>query len=189
MSSPNTETGRIRKLWPGEIDEFHAHLLRLDRQSRQMRFCAAVNDAFIERYCEIVRRVPTLIHGFFAEGDLRAAAELRPILDEWPVAAEVAFTVESPWQDSGIGTALMDRTLTSARNRNIGVLYMICLSENGRMQRIARKFDARLQFENGEVTGNLDPATPDCFSLLREGLDDGAGFVTAIIENTCKAMR
>ena len=186
MHGSNVEDGKIRKLWPTEIDEFRDHLLRLDRESKQMRFCGAVGEAFIERYCETIRRVPTIIHGFFVDGRLRAAGELRPILDDWPIAAEAAFTVETPWQDAGVGTELMDRVLLSARNRNIATLYMICMAENGRMRRIASKFEATLKFDRGEIAGTVDPSMPDYFSLLREGLDDSAGFVTAVFDNNRK---
>lgn len=189
MHGSNVEDGKIRKLWPTQIDEFQEHLMRLDRESKQMRFCGAVGDAFIERYCETIRRVPTIIHGFFVDGKLRAAGELRPILNDYPVAAEAAFTVETPWQDSGVGTELMDRVLLSARNRNIATLYMICMAENRRMRGIARKFEANLRFDRGEVAATVDPSTPDYFSLLREGLNDSTGFVTAIMENNRKVYR
>jgi GNAT superfamily N-acetyltransferase len=176
--------GVIRKVWPAEFTKFRDHLLRLDPESRRLRFCASANDAFIDRYCETVRRVPTLVHGFFVNDELRAAAELRPILDGWPVAAEAAFSVERDWQDSGIGTELLDRTLRSARNRGVATLYMVCLRENARMQSLARKFEAELHFEQGEVAGTVDAARPDVFSLLRESLDDGSALVTALIENS-----
>ncbi|HSG34612.1 MAG TPA: GNAT family N-acetyltransferase, partial [Sphingomonadaceae bacterium] len=157
---------------------------RLDPESRRLRFCAAANDSFIESYCETLRRVPTLVHGFFVDDDLRAAAELRPILDGWPVVAEAAFSVEREWQDSGIGTELLDRTLRSARNRGVSTLYMVCLRENARMQSLARKFDAEIHFEQGEIAGTVDASAVDVFSLLRESLEDGQALVTALIENS-----
>ena len=87
---------------------------------------------------------------------------------------------------TGIGTVLMDRTLRSARNRGVATLYMVCLRENGRMQRIARKFDAALHFEQGEISGTFDTASPDFFSIMRESLDDGSDLVTALIDNTLR---
>jgi GNAT superfamily N-acetyltransferase len=131
--------------------------------------------------------VPTLVHGFFVDNELRAAAELRPILDDWPVAAEAAFSVERDWQDSGIGTELLERTLRSARNRGVATLYMVCLRENARMQSLARKFEAELHFEQGEIAGTVGAPRPDIFSLLRESLDDGSALVTALIENSFRA--
>lgn len=187
MTIPASVVGTIRKVWPAEYPRFRNHLLRLDAESRRLRFCASANDSFIERYCETLNRVPTLVHGCFVDGELRAAAELRPILDGWPVVAEAAFSVEHAWQDSGIGTELLDRTLRSARNRGVSTLYMVCLRENGRMQSLARKFEAELHFEHGEIAGTVDTARPDLFSLLRESLDDGSALVTAMIQNSFRA--
>lgn len=182
MSVIQCGRGIIRKLWPGEEGKLRDHLLRLDPESRRMRFSGAVSDDFIRSYADTAYRINSLVFGYLEEGELRGASELRPISGNWPVQAEAAFSVEKEWQDSGIGSALMDRILLSARNRAIKTLYMICLSENERMQKIAKKHDAHLHFEYGSVEADLDPAWPSPMSLLEESMDDGAGFVTAVLE-------
>jgi len=174
--------GTIRKVWPGEYREFGAHLLRLDANSRRLRFGGATSDTFVRDYCDTAYRLKSLIYGYFVDGTMRGAAELRPVMDNWPVEAEAAFSVEEPYQDIGIGTELMDRVLLAAQNRGVSTLYMICLRENSRMQSIARKYSAQLHFDRGEVAADLDPSWPTYFSLLREGLEDGKGFVTAVLE-------
>ncbi|MBL4758314.1 MAG: GNAT family N-acetyltransferase [Rhizobiales bacterium] len=156
--------------------------MRLDSESRRMRFSGTVSDKFIENYGETAFRINTVIHGYFEDDLLRAAAELRPISDIWPIQAEAAFSVEKQWQNTGIGTALMDRTLLSARNRAIKTLYMVCLADNSRMRSIARKHDAKLHFEPGAITADLEPSWPSYFSMLEETMEDGNGFVTAILE-------
>ena len=40
----------VRKLWPTEGHLFRDHLLRLDRDSRRLRFAHGVSDSFIEDY-------------------------------------------------------------------------------------------------------------------------------------------
>ena len=40
----------VRKLWPTEGHLFRDHLLRLDKDSRRMRFAHGVSDSFIEDY-------------------------------------------------------------------------------------------------------------------------------------------
>jgi hypothetical protein len=77
---------------------------------------------------------------------------------------------------------LLDRLLTTAQNRSVGQIYMICLRENGAMQHVARKFGARLHFEKNEVIGKLDPAWPTPVSVFEESVHDANGFVTAVIE-------
>lgn len=113
---------------------------------------------------------------------MRAAAELRKLGASWHPEAEAAFSVEKPFQDSGIGSDLLGRILRSARNRGVTRLYMSCLAENARMRRIARKYDAILHFDYGEVVGELAPERPSYASLYGEAMDDGAGYVMAMVE-------
>ena len=47
------------------------------------------------------------------------------------------MTVEDRWQDQGLGTELLRRAIVHARNRGLKSLYMICLTDNRRMQAIA----------------------------------------------------
>ena len=177
-----SHTVEYRKLWPTELDLFRAHLLRLDPETRRMRFGRGVNDTFLENYCDTAYGLNSVVYACFIDGTLRAVAELRLLTETWPFEAELAFSVESPWQDSGIGTELMGRALTAARNRSIGRLYMICLPENGRMRKVAKKYDALLAWKPGEVEGNLYPPYPDYFSVLHEFLDDTSGFVTFMLD-------
>ena len=86
-----------------------------------------------------------VLHGFFVTATLRGAAELRPIGAPFVRSeAEAAFSVETDWQSHGVGSALLERTLLTARNRGIQHLHMACLADNRRMQQLARKFDAEL---------------------------------------------
>ena len=50
MSDQQSSVGSVRKLWPTETEKFRDHLLRLDKESRRLRFAHAVSDAFIEDY-------------------------------------------------------------------------------------------------------------------------------------------
>ena len=58
--------------------------------------------------------------------------------------AEAAFSVEPGFQERGIATELMGNIIRAARNRGVHLLFMNCLAENGKMQAIARKYDAEL---------------------------------------------
>jgi GNAT superfamily N-acetyltransferase len=171
----------IRRVWPAEFAELRAHLKRLDPDSRLMRFGGAVSDQFIDEYVDSAHRLGTVVYGAFEGGHLVAAGELRTIFETWPLAAEAAFSVEKPWQDHGLGDTLMGRIITVAQNRGISTVYMICMRENARMQHLAGKHKARLQFDDGEVAGHVDPAWPTPSSLMSEFLDSANGFVTAVL--------
>ena len=174
--------GTARKLWFTESEKFQNHLLRLDKESRRMRFGGAVDDAFIRNYSERMGRFHGVIYGFFMGRDMRAAAELRMIGDSWHGEAEAAFSVERQYQDSGIGTELLGKVIVAARNRGVDELYMNCLAENHRMRRVAKKYEADLYFDHGEVVGQLKPSFPTPLSLWSEAIDDGNGFVMAVLD-------
>jgi GNAT superfamily N-acetyltransferase len=179
----------VRKLWPTEGDLFRDHLLRLDKDSRRMRFAHGVSDSFIEDYSARMSDMGSIVYGYFVDGEIRAAAELRKLSDNWGVEAEAAFSVERAYQDQGIGSALMGRIIRSARNRGVKLLFMSCLAENAKMQAIAKKHEADLRFEYGEVIGEILPETPNYFSILQEAAEDRVGFMIAVLELQTRLVR
>jgi GNAT superfamily N-acetyltransferase len=181
--------GYIRKLWPNETATYRDHLLRLDAESRRARFGGAVSDEFIGDYVNVSLSLDEVVHGFFVNGTLRGAAELRAIRSDRDADAEAAFSIEKPWQDHGVGSALLAHTLLAARNRGIRRLHMICLAENRRMQQLARKFEAELTFEYGSVVGEVEAPYPTPTSVLREVFADSAGFATAMLDVQSRMLR
>jgi GNAT superfamily N-acetyltransferase len=181
--------GLIRKLWIGEAGIYRNHLLRLDRDSRHNRFGGAVSDEFIENYVTTTFGLNSVIHGFFLDGVLRGAAELRPLGPAFAREAEVAFSIEPEWQSHGVGSALLERTLLVARNRTIKTLHMACLANNRRMQDLARKFEAELSFDFGSVVGEVVAPRPTPLSVMREIVADGHGFATAMLDVQSRMMR
>lgn len=181
--------GIIRKLWLGESDAYRDHLLRLDRESRYRRFSGAVADAFIARHARTVGQAGVVVHGFFIDGVLRGAAELRPEGSVFAREAEAAFSIEKPWQSHGVGTELLRRTLLAARNRRIKHLRMNCLAENQRMQQLARKFDAEISFDFGSVVGEVDPPHSTLLSLMHEAVSDSFSIANAVFDAQSRLLR
>ncbi len=182
MSERQFSGGNIRKLWPMETDKFRDHLLRLDKENRRMRFAHGVSDAFVEDYAARMSEMGTLAYGFFVDGEVRAAAELKKLGLAWGQEGEAAFSVERPWQEQDIGTELMGRVIRAARNRGVQHLCVSCLAENAKMRTIARKHEAGLRFEYDEVVGDIVPEGPDYFSLLAEAVDDRLGYMMAVLD-------
>jgi len=174
--------GTIRKLWIGETDAYRDHLLRLDRESRHRRFSGAVSDEFVAQHAASAGELGVVLHGFFVDGVLRGAAELRSAGSFFARDGEAAFSIEQPWQSHGVGTVLLERTLLSARNRGIKSLEMHCLADNLRMQQLARKFEADLKFDFGSVVGEVDPPRYTPLSLMREAFADAHGVTSAWLE-------
>lgn len=186
---PLPDGGLIRKMWIGEAYKYRDHLLRLDPESRHRRFGGGVSDAYIRNYIDTTLWLDSIVHGFFAGGKLRGAAELRPIGGRFSKQAEAAFSVENEWQSHGVGSALLERTLLVARNRGIAHLHMACLADNRRMQQLARKFDAELTFDFGEVVAEVEAPHPTPLSLMRELVSDGQGLATAILDAQSRLIK
>ena len=182
MYDPLPNGGLIRKLWISETDIYRDHLLRLDGESRRRRFSGAVADEFIISHAATITGPDVVVHGFFVDGVLRGAAELRGGGSVFVRDGEAAFSIEQPWQSHGVGTVLLERTLLSARNRGIKLLSMHCLAENERMQQLARKFEADLKFDFGSVVGEVDPPRSTPLSLMREAVVDAHSVATAILD-------
>jgi GNAT superfamily N-acetyltransferase len=181
--------GVIRKLWVGEFGKYAEHLLRLDADSRSNRFGGMVSDEFIRSYVGTIGGLDAVVHGFFVDGVLRGAAELRSLGTAQPNEAEVAFSIETTWQSHGVGSALLERTLLAARNRGIKLLHMSCLAHNQRMQQLARKFDAELTFDFGSVVGEVVAPHPTPVSMMREFFADGHAFATAALDAQSRLLK
>ena len=174
--------GSIRKLWPTESGRFRDHLLRLDKESRRLRFACSVSDDFICDYATRMTEMGSIAYGYVEDGEVRAVAELRKLADQWGKDAEAAFSVEAGYQNIGIGTELVGHIIRAARNRGVVHLFMSCLAENRKMQQIARKHRAQLRFEYGEVIGEIVPSDPNYFSLVTEAVEDRIGFMLAVLD-------
>jgi GNAT superfamily N-acetyltransferase len=174
--------GTIRKLWIGEADLLRAHLLRLDPDSRRSRFGSSANAYFIEQYTSHALTPESIVHGYFEDGVLRAAAELRAFGKPFPVDAEAALSVERAWQNRGVGSALLDRAILAAQNRGIRTIQLNCLLDNVRMQAVAKKHEALLRIRSGGVVGEVVNPFPTPLSVIRELIADGHGMTSVVLD-------
>lgn len=158
----------VRRMRRGERDAFAAHLSRLDADSRFRRFGRFMSDAAVTAYAAAEDERPGLLQGAFIDGVLRGVGELRPFGDPAEGRAEAAFSVEPGFQRRGIGDALFRRILLVARNDGVSRLTVLCLPENGAMQRLARRHGGALVSWPGEVTGTVTERHPTVVSLARE---------------------
>ena len=164
----------IRRLGTGERDEIRGHLLRLDHEDRVFRFGGYASAAHIAAYCERLDFSRVLAFGYATGGEVRGLGQLELIGAGWPRAAELAVSVERPFQNRGIGTALLRRVVVAARNRLIRRLHMVCLMDNGRAVRMARRLDGALHFHDGAAEARIEPPWPTPWTWLEEALLDTA---------------
>jgi RimJ/RimL family protein N-acetyltransferase len=118
-----------------------------------------------------------VVLGCFENGELCAAGELHQQGTER--VAEVALTVEQPFQSRGIGTELLRRLVEIARNRGIRTLHCFCLLDNTRAQKIARKLGGAIHTVDGEFEAEIAHPWPGCLSLLSEANANGQAVLQA----------
>ncbi|HYE49218.1 MAG TPA: GNAT family N-acetyltransferase [Azospirillaceae bacterium] len=161
----------FRKLLPTESGRYRAHLLRLSPEDRRARFMGGIGDGAVGAHCARIDWSRTVLVACIERGEVRGAAELRLGAGG---EAELAVSVERDWQGRGVGTGLVRRILTAARNRRARRVYMLCLPENHRMQRIAVRLMGPCVFEGGEVTSSVELAPRTPLTLVQEAIDTGA---------------
>jgi glycine/serine hydroxymethyltransferase len=66
---------------------------------------------------------------------------------------------------------------------------MACLADNKRMQQLASKFDAELQFDFGSMVGEVAAPHPSPISVAREIVADTHGFATALLDVQARLLR
>ena len=192
-----TPLAHVRRLWRSDRDAMHAHLMRLDPDSRRLRFGGAVSDAFLGQYVDRCFGQGDLMFGVFVEGVLRGAAELRSEKAIWAegpplgrhIRAEAAFSVEAEMRKQGIGVKLFERIQEAAQNHGVEEIEILCLPENVAMRRLAGKFANSFRFEDDFVHCTLKARRPTPFSMLREVGRDIADLGEAALDMQMRALR
>lgn len=161
-----------RKLSYFDLPRLEGHLLRLSPEDRQQRFSASLADPAIVAYCRRLGLFENVLLGTFVEGELRGVAQLAFGPAPWNGDAELAVSVERPWQHRGLGGDLARRSVILASNRGIREIEMICMIENGPMRRIALRLDGKLIHLGSQAESRVELAPPSGLSFLAEALCD-----------------
>lgn len=168
--------GVFRRVHPSECDALEGHLLRLSPEDRFLRFSGLIDDAGIADYCRRLDWLHGIVLGYWVGRDLRAIGELKPFGDVWFNAGEVALSVEEAWRNQDIGTELIERLSTIARNRLMTSLHLVSHPHNTRMLQLARKLDLNLRFEPSEIDAQLPLGSPNQLTVMLEFLDEASSF-------------
>src|SRR5262249_45680333 len=127
MPEPLISAGAVRKLWVGETELYRQHLLRLYAESRRHRFGGAVSDEFIRRYSGPSTLNGAVIYGFFVEGVLRGAAELRLLARAGEAEAASASTILSAPEISGTALARRSVGVSSGATRSAAASFAVVI--------------------------------------------------------------
>jgi hypothetical protein len=103
----------IRILSPCGIEDYHAHLLRLDVADRRLRFAEDSDDRSIDGHCLRLLGAQAIVIGGYVDGTLRAGVEICP--DRTARRAEAIFTAEPKFALTGVTLMLLTRMMDEAR--------------------------------------------------------------------------
>jgi GNAT superfamily N-acetyltransferase len=107
-----------RVLGPTAIEDYHAHLLRLDRTSR----FPSADDHAVDAHCLDLVAAGAILVGAYVNGVMRAAAEIVP--DRTARRAEAAITIEDGYRDRGFERELTTRIIDEARRYHLNNLLV-----------------------------------------------------------------
>lgn len=119
MASKNNIRADIRVLGPTGIEDYYAHLLRLDRAS----WIPSATDCGIDVHCLRLLTTGAILVGAYVDGVMRAAAEVVP--DRTARQADAAITVERGFGDCGFEHILTERVVDEARRYHLNKLRVL----------------------------------------------------------------
>ncbi|HET8624999.1 MAG TPA: GNAT family N-acetyltransferase [Gemmatimonadales bacterium] len=148
-------TVQVRAINPEDEARLAAFFRNLSRDSRALRFCGAVGDAFLDRAAGRFSRAD----GADSVGLVATAGTGQRIVGHAtyvvtaPDRAEVAFAIADDHRDQGLGTLLLGELAQIASANGIRVFEAIVLPENYRMLTVFREsgFPVRAQTAPGEI--------------------------------------
>jgi GNAT superfamily N-acetyltransferase len=154
----------IRRITEYERDVVRAFYLALSPDDRRKRFCSMVSDDTLSRYVEGVDFMRQTVLGAFNEhAQLVGLAELASAGAE----SELAFAVRPDMRRRRIGTSLMEHILLDARMSGVGKVFVIFLSDNLPMRRLAQNAGTVLKTEGGEAYASRELTAPSADELSR----------------------
>jgi hypothetical protein len=102
----------IRVLGTTAIEDYHAHLIRIDRASR-----FPGDDRGVDAHCLRLLASGAILIGAYVKGVMRAGAEIVP--DRTARRAEAAITVEDGFHDRGFERELTTKIVEEARRHHL----------------------------------------------------------------------
>jgi len=143
------------------LADYANHLKGLSEADRYTRFCYNVKDENIDRFILSILYNAEDHHLFTAtkDGKIIGFGHLAREGEDW----ELAVSVDSNSQGQGVAGQIMDFMIDWGTTRGVHSVFMHCITQNARIQHLARKHGLRMVERDGsEVTSRVDlpAATP-----------------------------
>jgi len=134
----------VREIRPSDSDALDAAFRKLSAESRYRRFLHPVK-RLGQRDLNYLTHIDHVAHEALIALDLdeEIVGVARFVREDMrSVRAEVAVTVADAWQGRGVGTQLLHRLATRAREVGVETFAAICLESNEEMLRLFRELGA-----------------------------------------------
>lgn len=153
------------------LAEYAQHLKNLSDEDRYTRFGYAASAETIDQMILniVYHREHHHIFTYYTDEQIVGFGHLAHEGDAW----ELAVSVEKKYQGQGIANELMDYMIAWGKTHGVEVLYMHCITENQKIQHLARKHGLKAWDRAGhELTARVQLPTPTVFdyttSFVRE---------------------
>jgi RimJ/RimL family protein N-acetyltransferase len=147
----------IVKLDQLDLPHVEAHLKRLDKDDRYLRFFAVLNDTAIEKHVKAISDNNSVCFGAFEDGVLVGHAQLAGFEQRNEKrSAEFAISIDKDRRGSGLARQLMQRCVNFCKADGVEVLFMSCLRENKKMQALAKAEGLKVITDHDEAMAELD---------------------------------
>jgi len=169
----------IRPLTVFEREDARSFYLALSPDDRRKRFCCTLSDETISRYAGRLNFTRDTVLGAFDEhAQIVGLAELVRGAEE----SELAFSVRPDRRGQKIGPNLMERLLQRARMCGVRKVFVMFLSDNTPMRRMASRAGMSVRTVDGEAHAERELPAPSAQDLTRwfiqEGLSHSGYFST-----------
>ena len=152
----------IRPLTVFEREAVRTFYLSLSPDDRRKRFCCTISDETISRYVDRLNFTRDTVLGAFDEQALLVGlAELVRGAAE----SEMAFSVRPDKRGQKIGTKLMQKLLLRARMCGMAKLFVLFLSDNTPMRRMASRAGMAVTTVDGESHAARELPSPSAAEL------------------------
>jgi GNAT superfamily N-acetyltransferase len=177
----------VLELNQSHLEMVRTHLLDLGENDRRLRFGMHASDQFINSYVNGFNFVKDSFFGVI-DSSLKVIGLAHLAYGSENTSqshtAEFGVSVSENGRGFGVGTALFKRSAIHARNTNISILYVHCLSSNAAMMHIARKAGMAVEYAYGEADAYLSLPPSDPQSIILEAMQDQSAIIDFSIKQS-----
>ena len=143
------------------LADYAQHLKNLSPEDRYTRFCYAIKDHGIDQFVlSILYNLNDhIIFAAVVDGVRIGYSHLARDGSDW----ELAVSVDREFQGQGTADRLMKHAIDWGKTHGIHTVYMHCISQNTKIQHLARKHGLQIiDRDGGEITSRVElpEATP-----------------------------